>query len=111
LVVGASGSVACRRRSRRFIGLTMKKNRAAPTSRKLTSAFRNLPYVIVEPLTVTAMAEKSAEKMMPIRGVSRSATSELTMAVNAAPMTIPTARSTTLPRRMKLRNSPSIGGG
>ena len=34
----------------------------------------------------------------PIGGVMMSLTSELTMAVNDAPMTTPTARSMTLPR-------------
>ena len=38
-------------------------------------------------------------------GVRRSLTRALTTAVNAAPMTTATARSTTLPRRMKSRNS------
>src|SRR3954463_14936033 len=36
----------------------------------------------------------------PMSGVRKSLTSELTTAVNAAPMTTPIARSTTLPRRM-----------
>ena len=44
-----------------------------------------------------------------INGLMISATSALTMAVNAAPMTTATARSTTLPRRTKSRNPLSIG--
>src|SRR5919106_1183484 len=60
---------------------------------------------MVESLTVTDSVEKSAEKRMPINGVRMSATSEFTMAVKAAPITIPTARSITLPRRTKSRNS------
>src|SRR4051794_40237116 len=40
-------------------------------------------------------------------GVRKSLTSELTTAVNAAPMTTPVARSMTLPRRMNLRNPDS----
>src|SRR4051794_31552267 len=40
---------------------------------------------------------------MPTRGVRKSETSALTRAVNAAPITMPMARSTTLPRRMNLR--------
>src|SRR5690348_8865505 len=41
---------------------------------------------------------------MLISGVTKSLTKDLTIEVNAAPITMPTARSTTLPRRMKLRN-------
>src|SRR5690349_1736226 len=43
-------------------------------------------------------------------GVIRSLTSALTTAVNAAPMTTATARSTRLPRRMNCRNSLSMNG-
>src|SRR3954447_23663846 len=42
-------------------------------------------------------------------GVMKSETSAATTAPNAAPMTMPIARSTTLPRRMKLRNPLSMG--
>src|SRR6187399_3064069 len=41
-------------------------------------------------------------------GMIRSATSELTIAPNAAPMITPTARSTTLPRIANFLNSSSI---
>src|SRR6266540_2536233 len=44
----------------------------------------------------------------PIGGISRSFTNELTTVVNAAPITIPTARSTMLPRTMNVLNSLSI---
>src|SRR3954471_21762108 len=43
-------------------------------------------------------------------GVTMSRTSALTTAVNAAPMTTATARSTTLPRTTKARNSLRISG-
>src|SRR6266540_1501157 len=43
-------------------------------------------------------------------GVMRSRTRALMRAVNAAPITTATARSTTLPRRMKARNSLRISG-
>src|SRR6266516_2656012 len=43
-------------------------------------------------------------------GVMRSRTRAVTTVVNAAPMTTATARSTTLPRRMKARNSLRISG-
>src|SRR5919197_4322825 len=42
-------------------------------------------------------------------GVTMSLTSALTTAVNAVPTTTATARSTRFPRRMKLRNSRSMG--
>ena len=44
---------------------------------------------------------------MPISGVMMSLTSVWTTPVNAAPMTMPTARSTTLPRRMNFLKQPS----
>jgi len=44
----------------------------------------------------------------PIAGLMMSLTSEFTIAVNAAPMTMPTARSTTLPRIANFLNSSSI---
>src|SRR5690242_14996490 len=42
-------------------------------------------------------------------GITISATSELTIPPNAAPMITPTARSTTLPRIANFLNSSSIG--
>ena len=47
--------------------------------------------------------------MAPISGLMRSLTRLLTIAVKAAPMMMPTARSITLPRAMKSRNSLIIG--
>src|SRR3954468_2695190 len=46
--------------------------------------------------------------MAPMIGMMRSATSELTMAPNAAPMMTPTARSMTLPRSANFLNSSNI---
>src|SRR5204862_4443595 len=46
--------------------------------------------------------------MAPMIGMMMSPTSEVTMAPNAAPMTTPTARSTTLPFIANSRNSLSI---
>ena len=58
------------------------------------------------PLRVTKKSEKSMPpSARPIGGMMRSLTSELTIVVNAAPMMIPTARSMTLPRIAKSRNS------
>jgi hypothetical protein len=45
----------------------------------------------------------------PIGGIRMSSTKLLTTVAKAAPMTMPTARSMTLPRAMNLRNS-SMGG-
>ena len=47
--------------------------------------------------------------MMPTTGIMRSLTSELMILLNAPPMMTPTARSMTLPRLMKSRNSLRIG--
>lgn len=53
--------------------------------------------------------EKSgARKIADISGVSRSLTIEFTRLVNAAPMTTPTARSTTFPLKMNCLNPESI---
>jgi len=54
--------------------------------------------------------ERSMPPMIrPSGGIRMSFTSEFTIAVKAAPITTPTARSTTLPRAMNSRNSWSIG--
>ncbi len=45
----------------------------------------------------------------PIRGVRKAVTNPVTTAVKAAPITMPTARSTTFPRSRKLRNPLSTG--
>ncbi len=53
------------------------------------------------------MFEKSMlPSTSPISGVKMSFTRLCTIPVKAAPTMMPTARSTTLPRVMKLRNSP-----
>ena len=49
--------------------------------------------------------EKSALKNRPMAGLMISLTREFTMAVNAEPMTTPTAMSSTLPRMAKALNS------
>src|SRR3712207_1966644 len=60
------------------------------------------------PLMVIAHSEKSGmPPNIPISGVMMSFTSAWTTPVNAAPITMPTARSTTLPRRMNFLNPPS----
>ncbi|MNR34612.1 hypothetical protein D3C85_1524010 [compost metagenome] len=55
---------------------------------------------------MTNMFEKSSLPMMrPITGMIRSLTTESTILPKAAPMITPTARSITLPRIAKVRNS------
>src|SRR5262245_40561723 len=55
--------------------------------------------------------EKSTPRVArPIGGMITSFTSEFTTVVNAAPMMMPTAMSSTLPRAMNFLNSFSIGG-
>src|SRR5487761_172707 len=59
------------------------------------------------PFNVTKMLLKSMPPTSrPMSGVRRSLTRLLTTPVKATPMMMPTARSTTLPRMMKARNSP-----
>src|SRR5262249_5672839 len=60
--------------------------------------------------SVIAMFEKSSPpSRSPIGGISTSPTKDETILPNAAPMMTPTARSTTLPRLMKSRNSFAMG--
>src|SRR3990167_7344145 len=72
---------------------------------KVRSALRKSPYRNLLPLIVKLNVEKSGCFMIAaINGVIRSFTKELTTAVKAAPIMTPTARSTTLPRRIKFLN-------
>ena len=58
---------------------------------------------------VNMMPEKSGcLAIAAIKGVKRSLTKELTRVVKAAPITTPTARSTTFPRKMNCLNPLSI---
>ncbi len=60
-------------------------------------------------MIVKVISEKSLEKIIPIRGVINPATKAPTSAVKAVPMTTATARSITLPRNRKARNSLIMG--
>src|SRR5215469_11449986 len=63
------------------------------------------------PFNVTKMLVKSMPPTRrPISGVKMSLTRLFTTAVKATPIMMPTARSTTLPRMMKARNSSSQAG-
>src|SRR6201999_3042891 len=71
---------------------------------------RKSPYLIAPPWRCSTRNEKSGLlTMAEISGLMISATKALTIAVKAAPMTTATARSTTLPRRIKSRNPLSMG--
>ncbi|VXB88807.1 hypothetical protein PLANTIT3_60533 [Plantibacter sp. T3] len=59
--------------------------------------------------TLNASFRLSARKSAPSSGLKMFSTSELTMAVNAAPITTATARSITLPRRMNSLKPLSMG--
>lgn len=71
--------------------------------------FKNLPYINLLSLRVKKSPEKSgALKIAEISGVIMSATNEFTTAPNAVPITTPTARSTTFPRKMNCLNPCNI---
>src|SRR4051812_500545 len=79
----------------------MTKLTAAPsTAPNLISA---VPPLVVGTETTSALSRLDALKSAPISGVKMFVTSEVTIPVNAAPITTATARSTTLPRRTKSR--------
>ena len=65
----------------------------------------NSPILMLEPPRLITTSEKSALKNRPISGLMTSSTRAVTMAVNAPPMTTPTAISSTLPRMAKALNS------
>ena len=66
------------------------------------TALMKAPYRNLLLLIVNVRPEKSGlPKIAAMSGVRMSATKAVTTAPNAAPMTTATARSTTLPRRMK----------
>ncbi len=73
--------------------------------RNETSALKKLPILMTPPPTCRTTPLKSGLPMVAaMRGLSTSPTSEVTMALKAAPRMTATARSTTFPRRMKSRN-------
>src|SRR6476660_5840429 len=102
LVVGSAGAGALRMRAiNALIGVTTKKYTAPATSRNDTNALMKSPTGNGVPLMVKLMEEKSGlPTMAAMSGVRRSLVKAVTTDPKAAPMTTPTARSTTLPRRM-----------
>src|SRR6266852_4059615 len=110
LVVGSAWAGALRvRATKSFTGVITQKYTAAATSRNATAALIKSPRAKTLPLMVKLMAEKSGlPTMAAINGVSRSLVNALTTVANAAPITTPTAISTTFPRRMNCLKPLSI---
>lgn len=106
LCVGASGFFLAARAIRRFIGLMTKKNIDPATSKNEIRLLRKCPYINLLPFITNERFEKSGVlAIAPISGVRRSVTSAVTMVPNAAPITTPTAKSTTFPRSKNCLNS------
>lgn len=80
-------------------------NSTNATMRKLMTAIMNLPYVSVTPQKLADRSLKLTCTSKPITGERISSTREVTIAVKAAPIIIPTARSMTFPRIAKSLNS------
>src|ERR1035438_10258004 len=81
----------------------------AATMRKLREAVRNGPYWMGVPLMGKASLSKSgALKMAATNCMMMPLVKAVTTAPKAVPMMTATARSTTLPRRMKSRNPLSM---
>src|ERR1700687_2555326 len=111
LVVGSAGAGALRMRAiKALIGVTTKKYTAAATSTNDTTALTKSPTGNGVPLMAKLMEEKSGlPTSAAMSGVSKSLVKAVTTDPKAAPMTTPTARSTTLPRRMNCLNPLSMG--
>src|SRR6478672_4151358 len=111
LVVGSAGASALRMRAiKALIGVITKKYTAAATSRNDTRALMKSPTGNGVPLIVKLIVEKSGlPTMAAMSGVRRSLVKAVTTEPKAAPMTTPTARSTTLPRRMNCLKPLSMG--
>lgn len=94
---------------RRFIGLTTKKKTALATRRNEMLTLIKSPYMNWLPRMVNERFEKSGTfAIAAINGVRISFTSAFTTDPKAAPITTPTAKSTTLPRSKNCLKSLSI---
>lgn len=90
----------------------IRKYTTAAMIRNDTSALRKLPYLNCASPTVRVSELKSGSPpKAEISGVSRSATKDVTMAPNAAPMTTATARSMTFPCMRNFLNPLMITDG
>src|SRR3989344_5594062 len=96
LVVGSAGGPLRDLPTRMFIGFTTKKNMVEATRTNEIMALMKCPYLNSPPLNVKERPPMSGTRATAdIKGVMKSATSALTIAVNAAQTTTPTARPTT----------------
>ena len=106
----SSGSSFARRASNALMGATTRKNTAAAMVTNAIRLLRKSPYWKWLWLIVNERAPKfDLPKISAMIGVRRSATSALTTAVKAVPITTATARSTTFPRSrnfLKSENRP-----
>src|SRR5579864_7767202 len=110
LVVGAAaGSSLCIRAINQFTGTTTKKYTAAAISKKEMTALIKSPTRNTLPRMSYLRLEKSGSfTSAPMNGVNKPFVSEPTTPPNAAPITTPTAISTTFPRRMNFLNPSNI---
>src|ERR1035438_2657755 len=111
LVVGSAGAGSLRDRAiRALIGVTTKKYTAAATRTKLTRAVMKSPIGKTVLPTEKEIAVKSGlPATRAMRGLIRSLTRAVTTVPKAAPITTPTARSTTLPRKMNCLKPDNMG--
>ena len=105
MVVGAAGAAGAAGFLCRPLMNLITTNSTKATMRKLMTELTNSPILMLEPPRLITTSEKSALKNRPISGLMTSSTRAVTMAVNAPPMTTPTAISSTLPRMAKALNS------
>ena len=105
MVVGSAGAAGAAGFLCRPLMNLITTNSTKATMRKLMTELTNSPILMLEPPRLITTSEKSALKNRPISGLMTSSTRAVTMAVNAPPMTTPTAISSTLPRMAKALNS------
>src|ERR1700692_3017729 len=109
LVSDSVSTPVLRRAINALTGRTTKKNTAIAIEINAISALMNSPYANLLWLIVNDSVEKSGLPMIAATiGVNRSFTRAVTTAPNAAPITIPTARSTTFPRSKNALKSLAI---
>jgi hypothetical protein len=84
-----------------FTGFTTTKNTPTPIKRNETTSLMKTPSRKLLSRTVNLSSLKSAFPGIATSGVRMFVTNEVMTLPNAAPMATPTARSKTLPRRMK----------
>lgn len=109
LVVGSAGGSLRERAINIFIGFITKKKIAAATSTNEISALMKCPYINLLPFIENDSPLKLGTlATADMNGVKRSETSAVTIVPNAAPITTPTAKSTTFPLSKNCLNSFSI---